>query len=317
MARPDTTQFRTLLEPARQVVILLPQNPHYDAVAAGLALKIALESVDKHLVVACADPMTVEFNRLIGIDTVTTSFGSGNFIIAFADQTDVVDKVSYNLDRGELQLVITPKKDAPALDHRKLRFIPGSVSADLAILVSVDNLFDLGPMYHDTKALLSNTPMISITRNIPAENYTPHALYDPDASSVSELVAHLIDASGLNLHVDAATNLLSGLEKATDLFRSPQVSHTTFELAAHLIRKGARRHHDAISTNAAELEQSLSSRFPDWFYSLPALFPTRYPASSSCYPSCFSTRPSHRLGHRFPSLPRRRHRSIYPRHSAL
>src|SRR3990172_7711599 len=102
MARPDTTQFRTLLEPARQVVILLPQNPHYDAVAAGLALKIALESVDKHLVVACADPMTVEFNRLIGIDAVTTSFGTGNFIIAFADQTDVVDKVSYNLDRGEL-----------------------------------------------------------------------------------------------------------------------------------------------------------------------------------------------------------------------
>ena len=177
-----------------------------------------------------------------------------------------------------MQLVIPPKKDAPALDHRKLRFIPGSVSADLAILVSVDNLFDLGPMYHDTKALLSNTPMISITRNIPAENYTPHALYDPDASSVSELVAHLIDASGLNLHVDAATNLLSGLEKATDLFRSPQVSHTTFELAAHLIRKGARRHHDAIS--AADFP---TGSIPSQPYSQPAT-PPAVPATPVASP---------------------------------
>lgn len=248
MARPDPTKFRSLLEPARQVVILLPQNPHYDVVAAGLALKLAIDSPDKTITIACADPMTVEFNRLVGVDTVTSTFGTGNFIIAFADQTEVVDKVSYNLDKGELQLVITPKKDAPPLDHRKLRFVPGTVSADLVITVSVENLFDLGPMYHDTRPLFSSAQVVSITKNPPAEGYTPNALYDPEASSISELMAHLIDASGLNLHTDVATNLLSGLEKATDFFRSPHVSHSTFEVAGHLVRKGARRHHDAISS---------------------------------------------------------------------
>jgi len=249
MARPDTSKFRSLLEPARQVVILLPQNPHYDAVAAGLALKLSLESADRTLTIVCADPMTVEFNRLVGIDTVTSNFGTGNFIIAFADQTEGVDKVSYNLDRGELQLVITPKKDAPPLDHRKLKFIPASATADLVITVAVENLFDLGPMYHDTRSLFAAAPVVSISRNSPSDNYTPHALYDPDTSSLSELVTHLIDTSGLSFHADVATNLLAGLEKATDFFRSPHVSHSTFETAAHLVRKGARRHHDALSAS--------------------------------------------------------------------
>lgn len=249
MARPDTSKAKGLLDSAKAVVILLPQNPHYDVVASGLALKLALDSAGKTLTIACADPMTVEFNRLVGIDTVTASFGTGNFIIAFADQTEHVDKVSYNLDRGELQLVITPKTGAPALDHRKLRFIPGSAAADLVILVGVENLFDLGPLYHDSRQLLSTVNILSITKNLPTENFTPHQLYDPDASSVSELVSHIIDTLGLNLHSDVATNLLSGLEHATDSFKSPTVSHSTFEIAAHLVRKGARRHHDAVSAS--------------------------------------------------------------------
>ena len=249
MARPDTSQAKSLLDSAKTAAILLPQNPHYDVVAAGLGLKLALDSMGKTITIACADPMTVEFNRLVGIDTVTATFGTGNFVIAFADQTEVVDKVSYNLDHGELQLIITPKTGAPTLDHRKLRFIPGSVSADLVILVGVENLFDLGPLYHDARTLLSSVNLVSITKNVPGENFTPHALYDPDSSSLSELMAHIIDSLGFNLHTDVATNLLAGLEHATDFFRSPVVSHTTFEIAAHLVRKGARRHHDAVSAS--------------------------------------------------------------------
>jgi hypothetical protein len=275
MARPDTSKIKALLESARQVVILLPQNPHYDIVAAGLALRLALDASGKSLTICCADPMTVEFNRLVGVDTVTTTFGSGNFIIAFADQTESVDKVSYNLERGELQLVITPKNGAPAIDHRKLKFVPSSISADLVILVGVENLFDLGPLYHDSRQLLTQTQVISVTKNIPLENFSPHSLHDPDSSSISELMAHMIDTIGLNLHSDVATNLLAGLEKATDFFRSPSVTHSTFEIAAHLVRKGARRHSDALSAS-----QFPSGSIPSQPYTSPATPVAASPSTS-------------------------------------
>ena len=40
---------------------------------------------------------------------------------------------------------------------------------------------------------------------------------------------------------DAATNLLAGMETATQNFQSGQVTVTTFESAAYLLRRGARR----------------------------------------------------------------------------
>ena len=247
MARPDTTKLRDLLDSARQVTILLPQTPHYDAVAASLACKISLDSSGKAVSVVCADPMTVEFNRLIAVDTVSTSFGNRNLVITFPGQTEAVDKVSYNLDRGELQLVITPKTGAPDLDHKKLKFVPGSAQTDLVLLIGVEQLLDLGPLYQDSKDMLKTTKVVSVTRDLPRENYTPYQVFDPEASSLSELMVHLIDSLNLHFHPDVATNLLAGMDKATQGFSSPTVSTSTFEMAAHLMRRGARRHHDTIT----------------------------------------------------------------------
>jgi hypothetical protein len=242
MARPDTSHIKTILDPARHVTILLPQAPQYDAVAAGLALRLSLDAAGKSVAVACSDPMTVEFNHLVGIDNVSTNFGARHLVISFPGQTDNVDKVSYNVDKGELQLVITPKADAPDLDHRKLKIIPGSAKTDLVILIGVEQLLELGPLYNDARSTLSATKVVSVTRNLPKENYTSYQVFDPDSSSLSELMVHVIDALGLQFHPDVATNLLAGLDKATNHFQSPIVSHSTFEMASHLLRRGARRH---------------------------------------------------------------------------
>ncbi len=156
MAKPDTSYLGTLMEPARHVSILLPQNPSFDAVAAALGLKLSLESSGKLVQVACPDPMVVEFNRLVGVDSITTTFGTRNLVISFPDQTEAVDKVSYNLENGELQLVITPKPEAPELDHRRLKFISGAGKTDLIVLVAVDQITDLGSIYQDAKDHFQN-----------------------------------------------------------------------------------------------------------------------------------------------------------------
>lgn len=249
MARPDVSQLRPLLDPARHVAVLLPSNPQYDTVASALALKVALSATSKDLLTCCATPVTVEFNRLVGIDTVSTTLGSKNLIIGFADQTELVDKVSYNLEKGELQLVITPKSSTTELDHRRLRFVPATPKIDIAILVGVGSFSDLGQLYTDAKEMLSTAQVISLTRDLPKENYTTHQVYSPEASCLSELMAQIIDSLSLPLDQDIATNLLSGLENATDNFRNNSVNSATFETAALLMRKGARRHQPILSSS--------------------------------------------------------------------
>ena len=242
MARPDTTHLKTLLDSAKTVTLFLPQNPQYDAVAASLSLKLSFEPTGRSASVLCPDSMTVEYNRLVGVDSINSAFGSRQLIIGFPGQTEHVDKVSYNLDKGELQLVITPKVSAPDLDHRKLKFVAATSKPDLAILVGVHQLADLGHFYRQSGDFFRTTKLVSFTIDLPQENYTPYQIYDPEASSLSEIALHLIESLSLQLSLDAATNLFSGLEKATDNFRSPYVTNLTFDTAAKLMRRGARRH---------------------------------------------------------------------------
>jgi hypothetical protein len=240
------------LDPARHVSILISQKPQFDTVASALGLKIALESAGKNIRVVCPDPMLVEFNRLVGVESVTDAFGSRNLVISFPDQTEHVDKVSYNLDKGELQLVITPKADAPDLDHRKLRFVSGVGRTDLIILMDVDSLADLGHIYDEARDHFQSTTLISLSHGQVRENYTENQIFDNESSSLSELVTHLVDSLGLGINSDAASNLLVGLEKATENFQSPVVSASTFEAAVILMRQGAKRHHEISASDFPE-----------------------------------------------------------------
>ena len=61
------------------------------------------------------------------------------------------------------------------------------------------------------------------------------------ASSISELVATLINQSGLRLDQDTATDLLMGIEEGSRDFKGPDVTPETFEIVAQLLRAGGQR----------------------------------------------------------------------------
>jgi hypothetical protein len=224
MQHPDTTKLNSFLESARHIAVLLPKNPTYDMVAAALSLKLGLEAAGRTVTVACSEPMTVEFHRLVGVDKVSSTFGSRNMVITFPGQTENVDKVSYNIENGVLQLVITPKPETPGLDHHKLHFVSGGATADAVFFIGVKDLSDLGQMYVDAKDFLSQA-----------------SAYYIDGPLFSQEVTQIVNSLNLPLSSDMASNLLSGIETATNNFQLPNVGPETFEAAAVLMRKGARR----------------------------------------------------------------------------
>ncbi len=226
MARLDSTLFQSLLDSARQIAISLPKNPKFDAVAAALALKLSLDQSGKPASVVCPDPMTVEFHRLVGADVVATGVGSKNLVITFPGQTENVDKVSYNIENGILQLVITPKTGTTGLDPKKLQFTAGGAGADLAILIG-------GADFPDAKQ------------------------FRLDGDNLSEAVTLLLTELRLPINPDAASNLLQGLEVASNNFTSISVTADTFEAAANLLRHGARR-----ASNLATAEEFPAGSIP-------------------------------------------------------
>lgn len=247
MALTDISAVKGYFDSAKHISILLPQKPNFDNVAGSLGLKLGLDSAGKNTRVVCATPMVVEFNRLVGVDAIHPTFGSRNLIISFPGQTQHVDQVNYNLEKGDLQLVITPKSEAPDLDHRRLKFTPSTQKPDLIITFGVTDLRDLGPIHEQVKPHLEKTTIISVSHIPHHQPFTNYQIHDYEAASLSEIAAHIIDSLGLSFDPDSATNLLAGLEKATGNFKSAKVGSSTFEAAAKLMRRGARRHHDEIS----------------------------------------------------------------------
>jgi len=226
----DLASLRTSVESARSVAVLLPRNPSTDTVASGLAIKLGLEGLGKSVSVVCADSMTVSFNRLVGVNTITNTLGGKNLIITFPGQTEAVDKISYSVEGGELQLVVVPKANSGGIDFRKLNFVTGGGQAELVFLVGVNDLTELGQLYLDSRDFLHSTKLVYINSQV-----------DPESSCVSETVTQIFSALNTNLTTDAVSNLLLGLEQGTDNYKNPKVSAVTFEMAAYLMKNGAKK----------------------------------------------------------------------------
>lgn len=240
---------------SNRIAILLPATPSFDSVASALALKLSLELSNKQVSIHCQSPMTVDLNRLVGINTISGSVGDRNLVITFPGQTDLVDKVSYNMDTGELQLVVVPKPDS-IIDPSKLKIVSGAAVSDLNILMDVTDLSELS----GTESLV-NQKLV----------YFNHSL-DSNASSLSEITSELIKSQNLPTNSDIATNLMQGLTKATNGFTSSKVSKNTFETAVWLMDNGA-RHQDEISATSfpagsiptSSETPAVTNPDPDWY----------------------------------------------------
>jgi hypothetical protein len=248
MSRPDPIAFRSLFEPVKQIAILLGKGALYDHVASALALKLSLEELDKQVNVLSPDQMTVEFNRLVGIESVGSNFGSKNVVVSFPGQSEYVDKVSYNIDKGELQLIITPKPGTPGVDPHKVKFISSAASADLVIIIGAKQLTDLGELYLKSRDFLDAASPLWI-----------HEEMDIESACVSETIIRLIELAKMPVSQDCASNLLAGLAKGTGEFKSPRVTEQTFTAAAFVVKNGAKSHQ--VYAPDVEVPGSLPS---DW-----------------------------------------------------
>lgn len=231
-------EFQNLINQSQSISIFLSDTPKFDQAAAALALKLTLEKGGKAVSVLSAASMRVEFNHLIGIDTVTAKNNVGkDLVISLNYPLDQIEKVSYNDEGGKLNLVVQSKEGAPRVEKEQINFNYQGGKNGLQIALGVESPSRLGPIADQ----MDTQNLINIDNSSTNNQFGRLNIVDTAASCCSEMMVAIIASLTLATDEDIANNLFLGLEEATLKFSSASVSADAFEAAAVCLRWGAKR----------------------------------------------------------------------------
>lgn len=228
--------FQQLLDNSKSILIVLPKNPYFDQVAAGLGLYLGLKD-KKDVSITSSTPMVVEFNRLVGVNKIAGEVGNKNLVIKFSNyQADSIERVSYDIEGSEFKLSVIPKPQVTPPREDQIMVSYSGLSVDTVILIGGANESHF-PQLSQKEFAGAKIAHIGI-QNLTSDNLNI-ASYSRSSSSVSEIVADILYSANIELNQDIASNLLAGLYEGTKNFGSNHVTENTFRVAADLKAVGA------------------------------------------------------------------------------
>lgn len=237
----DFSSLKKTLAPAQSILVALPQKSNHDKVAAALSLFLSLKKMGRRSSVTCPDKMTVEFSSLVGVSEISQKIDGKDLLVSFDYVEESIEKVSYHIEGGKFNLVIQPKEGFPPLSTDRVDYSYSGGQADLVFIIGSPSLNNLGEIYQKNKALFEENKVVNLDNGADNTRFGKFNLVNERASSCSEIAGGLVFRLGLPVDVDIATNIFSGLERATGNFSSPRVGAGTFQIAASCLQAGARR----------------------------------------------------------------------------
>jgi hypothetical protein len=229
--------FSSIVDSAASILVLLPEKPAFDDVSAGLSLYLSLHET-RNVNISCPSPMTVGFNRIIGVNKIGAELGNKNLTIKFKGyDAGNIEKVSYDIINGEFNLTVVPKAGFTAPQKEQMDLTFSGVSADLVILVGGRSDSDFTTLESEE---FSGAKIAHVGNRGLSSNRDVMSFAMPGATA-SEVVANIIKANNMSMDPDIATNLVMGIEEGTSNFTSGEVTPDTFEVFAWLMRSGGHR----------------------------------------------------------------------------
>lgn len=234
-------KLKEAITKSNSIGIAVGANPSLDQMAAALSLYLLLQQTQKKVTVASPTNPIVEISSLVGINKVQNSFGgdAGDLVVSFPYVEGEIEKVSYTLEEGFLNIIVKASEQGLSFDEKDVRYTRGSGNVDLLFVIGTARLSDLGTLFDTEK--FRNTRVINIDNNEANQRFGDIVLVSPQVSSLSEQIADIALLLGFQVDRDAAQNLLSGITHATKNFQDPATSSLAFEMASLLMKKGAIR----------------------------------------------------------------------------
>lgn len=257
-----SAQLKDQISKNQTVGIAVGKNPGIDEMASALSIFLSLKSDGKNVNIVCPTEPLVEHSRLVGIDKVQRDFElqSGDMTVSFPYQEGEIEKISYTLENGLLNIIVKAGQDGLSFSEKDVMFKRSEGYPTLLFVIGTSRLTDLDRIY-DADGL-KDTTVINIDNKSDNQGYGDISIVTPNSSSISEKVADLMLSMELNIDIDIAQNLLIGIEEATNSFQSSRTTPLAFEITGELIRKGAVR--SADNNIQSELPKTNSEDFNDF-----------------------------------------------------
>lgn len=244
MDNQTVQRLKDLILKNQEIAVVVKKDPTLDDMAAGLGLFLTIKQMGKNVTIACPTDPLVGISNLVGIDKVQKIIGggdggSGDLTVSFPYREGEIEKVSYTLDNGLLNIVVKAGEKGLSFQQSDVNFIRGGKMPTLVFYVGV-------PHVSDVASLMVSDPgieVVNIDNHADNEKYGTVTIVDPKWSSVSEQIADFVTLlePQVEVDVDTAQNLLQGISFATQDFQSPTTSYLAFEVAGILMKKGAIR----------------------------------------------------------------------------
>ncbi len=231
-------RLKSIIEKSRLGAIIVPKQATYDTLSAATSLYLSLLEKNLDLVLVSETPVDVD---LMGAEKFTTSLSApgDNLVISFPYREGAVDKVDYQIDGENFNLIITPKDSRTKLDPKQVKFFYTGGNFDFIIVLDTPSLSALGELYQNNQPLFQGREIINIDRHFTNMNFGTLNIVVKNISSLSELIYQILKLGNFLIDKEIATNLYAGLLSATNNFTSFSTTADTFQVASELLRKGA------------------------------------------------------------------------------
>lgn len=235
-------QIQGLLKQKGNILIALPKDPSIDAISSGLALAMVLEKNQQKIKIVAADFNLMPHHGFLAKskDIEKNLSALRKFIITLNTARTQAEELSYDLDKEQLNIYITPKNGF--FEPKDVTTSAGAFAYDLIFVIDSPDLESLGPIYEQNAEFFYHTPIINIDHKAANEQFGQVNLVETTATSTSEIIFELIqELDNKKLDEYMATNLLAGIISKTKSFKSSAVTPRSLAIASHLITSGARR----------------------------------------------------------------------------
>lgn len=242
------TELKTRLPASNRILIVLPQNLNTDNLAAGLSLYLSLKTNGKKVDIVSTGTLLVSQSNLFGIGDVKNNVsksGAGNFIVSLdgvVDTTGTMQKVPAleNVDwypEGNKLNVVFHVVPGQRFEPTNITWGHEQAGYDLTVVVGCQNLNELGDLFISNSQYFAQSQVVNIDNN-PLNSYFGFAnIIDPQASSLSEIVAHVLPSLTLSMDLDAASNIIAGIYFATNNL-TYKVNPDTFMAVSQAVQVG-------------------------------------------------------------------------------
>lgn len=257
-------RLKDLVTQHQSIGIIVPPNPTHDEMAAGLGMYLALKQMGKNVSVACPTDPTVAISSLVGIDKVqkALSGAGGDLVVTFPYKEGEIEKVSYTVDNGQLNIVVKAGANGLSFNQSDVQFRQGGAMPTLLFMMGVTDLNQILGVVNPAE--MSGITVVNIDNKQTNTGFGDVVHVSPRFSSIAEMVADFLTLlePQIELDVDTAQNLLSGILSANADFQNGQGSYLAFEMAGILMKKGAVRSINGTFANPTTTAMPTTNYFP-------------------------------------------------------